>query len=329
MKRLARTLAAAICAAFLCTSAAAQEPIWPAQTYYRHLTVSGDRLFYREAGDPESPVLVLLHGYPASSHSYRNLIPLLSGRYRVIAPDHLGSGYSDKPDPATTAYSFDLLADRLGGLLDGLGVRSYVLYVQDFGAPVGFRLMMRNPERVRGLISQNGNAYIEGIPAAKLDFFRRAGVDRSASSVQALFDFTGPLAVRDQQYLRDVAGRADIMSPDAWTMDSHHLESPAERRIQVELFQDYRSNLDAYPAWQAFLRERRPPTLLVWGERDPVFTPAGARAYLRDVPEARLVFLDAGHFAVEERPVEIAREIIRFMDALPRPSPAASTGRDS
>lgn len=321
----AAALSAVISAATYCAPALAQEPVWPAQTYYRHLTVSGDRIFYREAGDTDKPVLVLLHGYPASSHTYRNLIPLLSGRYRVIAPDHLGSGYSDKPDPETTPYSFDLLADRVSGLLDGLGVKSYVLYIQDFGAPVGFRLMMRDPARVRGLISQNGNAYLEGIPPAKLDFFRRAGADRSASNVQALFDFTGPLAIRDQQYLRDVPERADIMSPDTWTMDSHHLESGDERRIQVELFQDYHTNLDAYPDWQAFLRERRPSTLLVWGEKDPVFTPAGARAWLRDVPDARLVFLDAGHFAVEERPVEIAQEIIRFMDALPPQSPAPPT----
>lgn len=297
--------------------AIAQDATWPATTYYRYATIAGDRLFYRDSGGPEKPVLVLLHGYPASSHTYRNLIPLLSGRYRIIAPDYLGSGYSDKPDPEEIRYSFDLLADKVDALLESLNVQSYVVYFQDFGAPVGFRLMTRHPSRVRGFISQNGNAYIEGIAPAKLEFFRSAGSDRSDSNVQALFEFTGSSAIRDHQYLRDVAHNPEIMSPDAWTIDSHHLESKAERLIQVQLFQDYTTNLDAYSAWQAYLRKHRPPALVVWGRKDPVFTPNGARAYLRDLPDARVVLLDAGHFAVEERPVEIAKEIIKFMDTLP------------
>lgn len=317
MKKALGALVIACSAIVISRPVLAQDATWPATTHYRYATIAGHRLFYREAGDPEKPVLLLLHGYPASSHTYRNLIPLLSGRYRIIAPDHLGSGYSDKPSPDEVRYSFDLLADKIDALLRSLDVRSYVVYFQDFGAPVGFRLMMRDPSRVRGFISQNGNAYIEGIAPAKLDFFRRAGSDRSDSNVKALFEFTGPNAIRDQQYLRDVAHSPEIMSPDAWTIDSHHLESRDERLIQVQLFQDYTSNLDAYPAWQAHLRKHRPPALLVWGRNDPVFTPSGARAYLRDLPEARLVLLDAGHFAVEERPVDIAKEIIRFMDTLP------------
>jgi len=286
---------------------------WPAPTYYRFADVGGNRIFYREAGERGKPVLLLLHGYPASSHIYRHLIPLLSGRFHVIAPDHLGSGYSGKPDPSQTRYSFDLLADHVIGLLDVLSIGEYTIYMQDFGAPVGFRVMLKRPERVRGLISQNGNAYLEGIAPEKLLFFRSAGTDRSDAKLMSLFEFTGASAVRDQQYLRDVRGREEIMSPDSWTMDSHHLERDADRQIQVQLFQDYRSNLSSYPLWQAFLRERRPPTLLVWGARDPVFTPAGARAYLRDVPDARLILLDAGHFAVEEKPVEIAQAITDFM----------------
>lgn len=303
------------------------EALWPAPTYYRFASVNGHRIFYREAGERGRPVLLLLHGYPASSHTYRHLIPLLSARFHVIAPDHLGSGYSAKPDPDKMRYSFDLLTDHVMGLLDALDVDSYTVYMQDFGAPVGFRLMLRAPNRVEGVISQNGNAYLEGIPAAKLAFFRKAGADRSPENVAALFDFTSAAAIRDQQYLRDVQGRETVMSPDSWTMDNHHLESELERRIQVQLFQDYHSNLASYPAWQAFLREQRPATLLVWGARDPVFTPAGARAFLRDVPDARLIFLDAGHFAVEEKPVEIAKAITTFMqEKMSRPSPEDEDG---
>ena len=291
------------------------DALWPAPTYHRFATVHGQRIFYREAGERGKPVLLLLHGYPASSHSYRHLIPLLSARFHIIAPDHLGSGYSAKPDPAQQPYSFDLLADHVLGLLDRLGIAKYTIYMQDFGAPVGFRVMLAAPHRVQGIISQNANAYLAGISPARLAFFRRAGADKSAENAATLFDFTSALAVRDQQYLRDVKGREDIMSPDAWTMDSHHLETTIERQIQVQLFQDYHSNLSSYPAWQAFLRDRKPPTLLIWGAKDPVFIPAGAHAYLRDVPDARLRFLDAGHFAVEEKPVEIAKEITVFMSA--------------
>lgn len=286
---------------------------WPAATHHRFVTVNGRRIFFREAGERGKPVLLLLHGYPASSHTYRNLIPLLSGRFHVIAPDHLGSGYSDKPDPAETRYTFDLLADHVRGLLDALGVDAYTIYMQDFGAPVGFRLMLKAPDRVQAVISQNGNAYLEGISPDRLAFFRRAGEDRSEENLTALFAFTSSAAVRDRQYLRDVKGRESIMSPDTWTMDGHHLEGERERRIQVQLFQDYRSNLEAYPAWQAFLRKRRPPTLMVWGANDPVFVPAGARAFLRDVPDARLILLDAGHFAVEEKAVDIAKAVTTFM----------------
>lgn len=299
----------------LCGSFAvhAQEAVWPAKTHYRFVTVEGDRMFFREAGDPANLSVVLLHGYPSSSHTYRELIPLLSGRYHVIAPDNLGSGYSAKPAAETTEYTFDLLALRIEQLLERLSVRSYVLYMQDFGAPVGFRLMMRHPEQVRAIVAQNANAYLEGIPEAKQTFFRRAQTDKSPRNVAALFEFTSPQAIEHKQYRRDVKGRESIMSPDSWTHDGHFLATAAERDIQVELFQDYKTNLDSYPKWQKLLREHRFPTLLVWGERDPVFTAAGARAYLKDVPEAELHLIDAGHFAAEEKPVEIAKHLVRFL----------------
>lgn len=301
---------------FFCTPAPAQEAAWPAKTHYRFAEVLGHRIFYREAGDTSKPTILLLHGYPSSSHTYRELVPLLSGRYHVIAPDNLGSGYSDKPDPASTAYSFDLLADHVAGLVEKLGLKQYVIYMQDFGAPVGFRVMMRDPSKVRAMIAQNANAYLEGIPEAKQAFFNKAQTDKSPENVARLFDFTSADAVREKQYLRDVKGREDVMSPDAWTLDAHFLESDMERRIQVALFQDYKTNLDAYPAWQAFLRKHRFPTLLVWGAKDPVFTAVGAKAYLEDVPDAELHLLDAGHFAAEEKPAEIAKHIVKFLEGL-------------
>ena len=297
--------------------ATAQEAVWPAKTFYRYAQVGEHRIFYREAGDPQKPTVLLLHGYPSSSHTYRELIPLLSGRYHIIAPDHLGSGFSDKPDPALIDYTFDLLAQNVERLIYELGVDRYVLYMQDFGAPVGFRLMMRQPERIRAVIAQNANAYLEGIPEAMQTFFRNAQLDTSPQNVAALFDFTSAEAIREKQYLRDVSGREDTMSPDAWTHDSHFLETNKQRDIQVELFQDYKTNLDSYPQWQEFLRRQQYPMLLVWGERDPVFTASGARAYLRDVPNAELHLVDAGHFAVEEKPVQIARHVINFIEKLP------------
>lgn len=291
----------------------AQEAAWPSPAFYRYQEVNGHRIFYRESGAMDKPTLLMLHGYPSSSHEYRALIPLLSGYFHVIAPDNLGSGYSDKPSPENMTYTFDLLAEHVHGLVTALGIKEYALYMQDFGAPVGFRLMMRDPSRVKAIIAQNANAYLEGIPAEKQAFFKNAATDKSPENIRKLHDFTSADALRSKQYLRDVKGREDIMNPDSWTMDAHFLEGDLERKIQVQLFQDYKTNLDSYPEWQKFLRERQIPTLLVWGKNDPVFTAEGAKAYLRDLPGAELHLLDAGHFAVEEQPAAIAKHIIRFL----------------
>lgn len=293
------------------------EAVWPAKTYYRYADVQGRRIFYREAGDPSRPHVLLLHGFPSSSHTYRELIPLLSGRFHVIAPDYLGSGLSDRPNSDDVPYTFDLLAKHVTGLVDKLGVKRYVMYMQDFGAPVGFRMAMTHPERVRGLVIQNANAYLDGLTPARQEFFRKANTDRSPEKIAALLDFTGREAVINRQYLRDVPGeKGALMSPDTWTHDLAHLSAQKDRMIQVRLLQDYASNLDAYPAWQTFLRKEQPATLIVWGRNDPAFIPAGAQAYLRDVPDAELHLLDAGHFALEERPVEIAQFMIRFIERL-------------
>ena len=306
----------ALCVAASSAMADDVQATWPTKTHYRYAEINGRRIFYREAGDPNSPTILLLHGYPSSSHTYRELIPLLSGRFHVIAPDNLGSGYSDHPDPDKTIYTFDLLADHVSGLIDHLKIDQYVLYMQDFGAPVGYRVMLKDPKRVRGIIAQNANAYLEGMTDQKQAFFRNAQEDRSPEHVASLYKHVSDEAIKYKQYLRDVPDdRRDTMSPDTWTHDLAFLRTGSDRKIQVQLFQDYYSNLLAYPKWQAFLRKNKPPTLLVWGKNDPVFMASGAEAYLRDVPDAKLHLIDAGHFAVEERPVVIAQHIVRFMES--------------
>jgi len=287
------------------------EPAWPAKTHYRTVEACGHRTFYREGGTrtADRPTLVLLHGYPASSHTYRELVPLLSGRFHVLAPDNLGSGYSDRPDGP---YTFDRLAAQQLCVLEALELDRVVLYMQDFGAPVGFRMAMSSPERVAGIVLQNANAYLEGLTEARRTFFRTAAEDVPERRAR-LSTHVSDEAIRERQYLRDVE-HAEIMSPDAWTHDIAMLPTERDRTIQVELFQDYASNLDAYPAWQAWLREHQPPTLVVWGERDAAFGVGGATTVTRDVPAARVVLLDAGHFAVEEQPVRIAQEVIAFVE---------------
>ncbi|WP_437509420.1 alpha/beta fold hydrolase [Sorangium sp. So ce1099] len=298
--------------------AAAPDAVWPEKTYYRTVEVRGRRIFYREAGRRDRPVLLLLHGFPSSSHSYRELIPLLSGRYRVVAPDYLGSGFSEHPGPDEVTYTFDLLADHVTGFTEALGLARYVLYMQDFGAPVGFRVAMAHPERLRGLVVQNGNAYLDGLPEELRAFIRRAHEDRSQAGAAAVAQIISGAAIRDQQYLRHVPReRRERMSPDSWTHDLALLATPEDRAIQVQLLQDYQTNIDAYPAWQAFLRARQPPTLVVWGRSDADFLSAGASAYLRDLPRAELHLLDAGHFAVEEQAVAIAQHVTRFLERLP------------
>lgn len=300
------------------TAPHAQEAAWPAKTYYRYQEVDGQRIFYREAGDPKAPAILLLHGFPTTSHAYRELIPLLSGRYHVIAPDYLGSGHSAKPDPDAAPYTFDRLAASVNGLVESLGIDRYVIYMHDFGGPVGMRVLLAHPERVRGIVVQNANAYVEGLGTGREAFFRKAHDDRSKEMVAALTARLGHDPIAGTQYLRDVKGHVDAISPDTWTSDLDFLQTDAEKKIQVQLFQDYWNNILAYPKWQSFLREHQPPALIVWGRNDPVFTAPGAEAYLRDIPKAELHLLDAGHFAVEERPVEIARHMVRFMERIPR-----------
>ena len=282
-------------------------------TSYRTAAVDGLNIFYREAGDPQNPTLVLLHGYPSSSFMFRSLIADLSDRFHLIAPDYPGFGNSDTPAVGEFAYTFDHLADVTEKFLQSLGVTRFTLYVQDYGAPVGFRIAARHPEWVEGLIVQNGNAYEEGFTPA-WDGFRALWKDRNAGTEAAIASFFGPEATRSgyTDGTRDLAH----LSPDTWHLDQYFLDKPANRAAQMELIYDYRNNPPLYPAWQEYFRTRQPRTLIAWGKGDLFFGPDGATAYLRDLPTAELHLLDTGHFALEEDGAEIAGLIRRFLSKL-------------
>lgn len=274
---------------------------------YRTAVVKGIRIFYREAGDPRKPTLLLLHGFPSSSHMYRELIPLLSNDFHLVAPDYPGSGFSEAPAAETFAPTFDNLADVMAAFVAQVGLQRYTLYLQDFGGPVGLRMAVKNPAAVEGLVIQNANAYVEGIAPDQLDGMRaraRGLTPEGRRQVEQLVS-------RDFTLFMYRTGSRDFASvdPTGWNLDALLLENPEARRIQVGLMSDYFSNVLDYPRWQAFLRTRPLKTLIVWGRNDPIFLPAGAHAYLRDIPGARLRFLDTGHFALEEDVLEISREI--------------------
>lgn len=312
-------------------AAKASEPnaAWPHKTYYRSIDVQGQRTFYREAGDKRRPTLLLLHGFPSSSHTYRELIPLLSGHYHVIAPDYLGVGYSATPNPLQSPLTFDHLAEHIAAFTDLLGLQRYSLYIQDFGAPVGFRLMQLQPERLQALVVQNANAYLQGLTPTRLAFFEHAHRDHSAANLLLLHGLTTAEGVINQQYLRDVAMHPERISPDAWTHDLLALAEPKRQQAQVQLFQDYWKSIEAYPQWQAFLRKQQPPTLVVWGQNDPAFISEGALAYKQDLPSAQIHLIDAGHFAVEEQPVVIAKHVVGFMKDLEQQERLVSTSSTS
>lgn len=283
----------------------------PVTVHYRSATIEGVKVFYREAGPADGPVVLLLHGFPTSSHMFRNLIPALADRYRVIAPDYPGFGRSDAPDHTKFTYSFGHYADIVDALMGQLGARTYAMYVMDYGAPVGYRLALKHPERVTGLIVQNGNAYDEGLS----DFWnpiRAYWADGSAQHREALSMLVAPETTKFQ-YTDGVRDLSRI-SPDNWVQDQALLDRPGNKDIQLDLFYDYRTNLPLYPQFQAFFRDRKPPTLIVWGKNDKIFPEAGAHPYLRDLPDAELHILDTGHFALEDKFDEMAPLIHDFLD---------------
>ena len=279
-------------------------------TTYRTAIVDGLKVFYREAGNPKAPAVLLLHGFPTSSHMFRELIPALADRYHVVAPDLPGFGFTEAPDRKKFKYSFDHLAEVMERFTEAVGLNRYGLYVFDYGAPVGFRLAMNWPERVAALISQNGNAYEEGLSDG-WNPIQAYWKDPSAKNREALRAFLTPETTQ-WQYTHGAAD-PERLSPDAWTLDSALLARPGNDEIQLDLFGDYQSNVALYPKFQEYFRTMRPPLLAVWGKNDPFFLPAGAKAFRRDNPQAEIHLLDAGHFALESRGPEIAAIIRDFL----------------
>ena len=271
------------------------------QVKHRSLALGGLNVFYREAGAAHAPVIVLLHGFPSSSHMFRDLIPRLADRFHVIAPDYIGFGHSDAPEASAYAYTFDHLAESVRGLLDQLGVREAIYYMHDYGGPVGMRLATARPESVRGLVFQNANAYLEGVsPAAAAVFMPLWEKGDEAGARQMLLSAT--TRYQYSEGARDPAA----LNPDAWTHDQALLDRPGSADRQMALFKDYQTNVASYEAWHAYFRQHQPRTVVAWGKHDPFFTVAGAEAFKRDLKNIEVRFFDSGHFALEEDSAGIA-----------------------
>ena len=281
------------------------------QVHHRYATVNGHRLFYREAGRKDAPALVLLHGFPTSSFMFRDLIPRLADRYRVIAPDHLGFGLSETPSEAEFDYTFDALADLTEGLLDQLGLTRYAIYVQDYGAPIGWRLALRRPQAITAIVTQNGNGYDEGFVESfwttVWDYQREQTPDTEAA-VRTALDVEGI----KWQYLAGVDDET-LVSPDTWIHDAAMVGRPGNDAIQLKLFRDYATNAPMYAALHDYLRTSKVPVLAVWGQGDPIFGPDGARAFGKDAPDAEIHLLDGGHFLLETAGEEVADLIRNFL----------------
>jgi pimeloyl-ACP methyl ester carboxylesterase len=279
-------------------------------TMHRFCEIDGLDIFYREAGDPARPTLLLLHGFPTSSQMYRNLIPKLAGRYHLVAPDYPSYGYSSFPPAEEFEYAFESFYELILKFVDKLGLERFSIYIQDYGAPVGLRLAQRNPERIEAIVTQSGNAYLDGFTPFWEPLFAYA---------------TGPNPETEAEvskYLTHEANKwqwthgtrdPEHISPDTWTLDNANMDRPGNSEIQLQLFRDYKNNLDDYPAFQQYFRDHQPPMLIVWGRNDEIFGPKGAEAYLRDLPDAELYLLDTGHFALEEECDFIAQKIGDFL----------------
>ncbi|MGH6813781.1 MAG: alpha/beta fold hydrolase [Methylocella sp.] len=278
--------------------------------HYRAAEIDGRKVFYREAGNRQAPTLLLLHGFPTSSHMFRNLIPLLADRYHVIAPDLPGFGFSDAPDRAEFKYTFDNLAKVIDGFTQAIGLKRYAIYVFDYGAPVGFRLALAHPERITAIISQNGNAYEEGLSEGWNPIQKYWKVPTETNRA-ALRDFLKPETIKFQ-YMHGVTDET-LVAPEPYTLDSALLARPGNDEIQLDLFLDYASNVALYPKFQEYFRTKHPPLLAVWGKYDPFFLPPGAEAFKRDDPDAEVHFYETGHFALETHAHEIAGAIRKFL----------------
>jgi pimeloyl-ACP methyl ester carboxylesterase len=281
-------------------------------TTYRSTDVDGLKVFYRESGPAGAPKLLLLHGYPSAGHMFRNLIPQLADRFHVVAPDLLSFGQSAMPSRGSFSYTFAALTDAIAGFTDAVGFDRYALYVFDYGAPVGFRLAVRRPERVTAIVTQNGNAYEEGLSDG-WDPIRAYWREPTQANRDAIRSLVQP-ETTVWQYTHGVPDPS-LVSPDGYTLDNHYLARPGADEIQLDLFLDYASNVELYPEFQEYFRTRRPPLLATWGRNDPFFLPAGAEAFKRDIPGADVRLLDTGHFALETHATEIAAAIRGFLTA--------------
>jgi pimeloyl-ACP methyl ester carboxylesterase len=279
---------------------------------HRTVTIDGLDIFYREAGPPEAPTVLLLHGFPTSSHMFRHLIPALADAFHLVAPDYPGFGYSSAPPVDQFAYTFDHLADVIEQFTAQLGLTRYTIYVQDYGAPVGYRLAVKHPERVTGLVVQNGNAYEEGLDHdfwQPLKAYWQDRTDQNAAPLRGFLTLDGT----KWQYTHGVR-HVEAISPDTWTLDQARLDRPGNQDIQLALFYDYRTNAPLYPTWHAYFRQHQPPTLIVWGKHDKIFPAEGAHPYKRDLQTLEFHLLDTGHFALEEdgdRIASLMRDFLR------------------
>lgn len=283
---------------------------FPTTTRYRSQQVGDVDVFYREAGPADAPVILLLHGFPTASHMFRDLIPLLADRYRLVAPDLPGFGQTKAPARGTFDYTFDRLAQVIEGFTEALSLNRYALYIFDYGAPVGLRLAMRHPDRVSAIISQNGNAYADGFSDqwGPWEAYWRDGSDANREVCRPSLS---PETIRNWQY--GTGADPELLSPDGYELDIAYMARPDAEEIQLDLIRDYRTNVALYPEFQAYFRAHRPPLMATWGRHDPAFIPAGAKAYKRDLPDAEVHLLDAGHFALETHAGEIAALIREFL----------------
>jgi pimeloyl-ACP methyl ester carboxylesterase len=277
------------------------------QTSYHFATINGRKVFYREAGDANLPAIILLHGFPSSSFMFRGLIPLLADKFHVIAPDYIGFGQSEAPSADEFDYNFDNLTSHVTGLIDELGLKSYILYMHDYGGPIGFRIFASRPGDVKGFVIQNANAYMAGVGDAPKKVFLPLWEKRDAASEAGARTFLAADTTQFQ-YTAGAKNPASI-SPDNWTLDQALLDRPGTDAYQLNLLENYKTNVALYDIWHAAFRAQQPKTLIIWGKHDPFFIEAGATAFLTDLPKARLVWLDAGHFVLDENAAAIAAEI--------------------
>jgi pimeloyl-ACP methyl ester carboxylesterase len=283
--------------------------------HHRKLKVNGLSVFYRESGPAGAPTVLLLHGYPTSSHMFRNLIPVLNKKYHIIAPDLPGFGNTDLPDRTVYNYTFENLAKTMQCFIDELGLKRFAIYVFDYGAPTGFRLALANPEKITGIISQNGNAYVEGLSTGwnPIQKYWKNDTQENRDALRNFYSKEGT----EFQYFTGVTDTS-LVAPEAYLLDQYFLDRPESAEIQLDLLKDYKTNVDLYPLFQKYFRTNKPKLLAVWGNKDPFFLPIGAEAYKKDIPNAIVKFYDTGHFALETHVQVIGDEILKFLSTLPK-----------